>query len=191
MKGRWARLLRAAPLFAAHRLARRRARRTPKGGREPRAGRVQAWAVRSIWRERARLPLKARVATWTRVALVRVSAHHEPSLCPPLLFPPPLCACFHCLRLPQEIHRAYRRLALRFHPDKAGDAPEAAERFKAAAAAHHVLSDPERRETYDRARERLARRRRTPPCARAAGPCCGRSALRDRRSSTRPRGTTS
>ncbi|KAJ1618888.1 DnaJ domain-containing protein, partial [Pavlovales sp. CCMP2436] len=49
-----------------------------------------------------------------------------------------------------EIQRAYKRLALRYHPDKAGPSESAAEKFKAAAHAYHILNDPERREIYDR-----------------------------------------
>ncbi len=48
-----------------------------------------------------------------------------------------------------EIKRAFRRLARELHPDVSSE-PDAAERFKAVAEAYEVLSDPERRETYDR-----------------------------------------
>ena len=50
---------------------------------------------------------------------------------------------------PATIKRAYRRLALEYHPDR-NDAPDAEERFKEASEAYHVLSDPSKRELYDR-----------------------------------------
>ena len=46
-----------------------------------------------------------------------------------------------------ELRRAYRRLALAHHPDRAG--PASAPRFAAIADAYHVLSDPLARSTYD------------------------------------------
>lgn len=49
-----------------------------------------------------------------------------------------------------EIKRAFRGLAREIHPDVNGHDPEAEEKFKAAAEAYEVLSDPERRATYDR-----------------------------------------
>ncbi len=49
-----------------------------------------------------------------------------------------------------ELRRAYRRLAHQYHPDKNPDDPQAAERFKEASEAYAVLSDPEKRATYDR-----------------------------------------
>ncbi|HYP55358.1 MAG TPA: DnaJ domain-containing protein [Solirubrobacterales bacterium] len=48
-----------------------------------------------------------------------------------------------------EIKRAFRRLARELHPDVNDHDPEAEEKFKAAAEAYEVLSDPERRRTYD------------------------------------------
>ena len=48
-----------------------------------------------------------------------------------------------------EIKRAFRRLARELHPD-VSEAPDAEERFREAAEAYEVLSDPERRATYDR-----------------------------------------
>jgi curved DNA-binding protein CbpA len=52
----------------------------------------------------------------------------------------------------EEIRRAYRRLALRWHPDRNPDDPGAAERFKEISEAYAVLVDPGRRRDYDRAR---------------------------------------
>ncbi len=49
-----------------------------------------------------------------------------------------------------EIKRAFRRLARELHPDVNKDDPNAEEKFKEAAEAYEVLSDPERRATYDR-----------------------------------------
>jgi DnaJ-class molecular chaperone len=49
-----------------------------------------------------------------------------------------------------EVKRAFRRLARELHPDVNGHDPEAEEKFKAAAEAYEVLSDSERRATYDR-----------------------------------------
>jgi molecular chaperone DnaJ len=49
-----------------------------------------------------------------------------------------------------EIKKAFRRLARELHPDVNDHDPEAEEKFKAAAEAYEVLSDPERRATYDR-----------------------------------------
>lgn len=48
-----------------------------------------------------------------------------------------------------EVKKAYRKLALQFHPDRNPDNAEAEEKFKEASEAYQVLSDPERRAQYD------------------------------------------
>lgn len=48
-----------------------------------------------------------------------------------------------------EIRQAFRQLALRYHPDRNPDDPEASERFKEANEAFQVLSDPRKRQQYD------------------------------------------
>lgn len=50
----------------------------------------------------------------------------------------------------QEIKKAYRKLAVRYHPDKNPGDAEAESRFKEAAEAYAVLSDAEKRQRYDR-----------------------------------------
>lgn len=51
---------------------------------------------------------------------------------------------------PQQIKSAYRKLAVQNHPDRNAGDKEAEERFKEAAEAYAVLSDPEKRSRYDR-----------------------------------------
>ncbi|MBW2280638.1 MAG: molecular chaperone DnaJ [Deltaproteobacteria bacterium] len=51
---------------------------------------------------------------------------------------------------PDNMKRAYRKLAHQYHPDKNPDDPEAEGKFKEASEAYAVLSDPEKRSTYDR-----------------------------------------
>lgn len=49
----------------------------------------------------------------------------------------------------EEIRRAYRRMAMKYHPDRNPGDPEAEARFKEAAEAYEVLSDAQKRQRYD------------------------------------------
>ena len=48
-----------------------------------------------------------------------------------------------------EIKKAYRKLAIQFHPDKNPGNKEAEEKFKEISAAFDILKDPEKRSKYD------------------------------------------
>jgi molecular chaperone DnaJ len=50
----------------------------------------------------------------------------------------------------EEIKRAYRKLAMQYHPDRNPGNAEAEQKFKEAAEAYDVLRDPEKRARYDR-----------------------------------------
>ncbi len=51
---------------------------------------------------------------------------------------------------PQDVKKAYRRLAVQYHPDKNPNDPKAEEAFKEAAEAYSVLGDEDKRALYDR-----------------------------------------
>lgn len=50
----------------------------------------------------------------------------------------------------QDVKKSFRRLARELHPDVNAHDPQAEEKFKEAAEAYEILSDPDRRATYDR-----------------------------------------
>src|ERR671922_594836 len=75
---------------------------------------------------------------------------------------------------PEEIKKAYRRLARKHHPDVNPGDKAAEERFKLTTEAHDGLSDPKKRSVYDRFgqySDNLA-----DAAARGAGPSSGRAA---------------
>ena len=65
----------------------------------------------------------------------------------------------------QQLRAAYRRLAMRYHPDHAGDDPAAEERFKLIAEAWRVLGNDDSRADYDAWLERHRRYERLPELA--------------------------
>jgi molecular chaperone DnaJ len=75
---------------------------------------------------------------------------------------------------PEEIKKAYRRLARKYHPDVNPGDKSAEERFKLTTEAHDILSDPKKRSVYDRFgqySDNLA-----DAAARGTGPTSGRTA---------------
>ncbi|KAG7288858.1 hypothetical protein NEMBOFW57_005217 [Staphylotrichum longicolle] len=69
----------------------------------------------------------------------------------------------------EEIKKAYRKAALKWHPDKNKDNPDAAEKFKECSQAYEILSDPEKRKLYDQYGLEYILRGGVPPPEGAAG----------------------
>src|SRR4051812_47581794 len=50
----------------------------------------------------------------------------------------------------EEIKKAYKKLAMRWHPDKNNNDPEATEKFQRISHAYTILSDPKKKTYYDK-----------------------------------------
>src|SRR5688500_5570203 len=49
----------------------------------------------------------------------------------------------------EDLKKAYRKLAMKWHPDRNPDNPKAEDHFKEAKEAYEILADPQRRSAYD------------------------------------------
>ena len=49
----------------------------------------------------------------------------------------------------EEIKKAYRKIAIKYHPDRNPGDKQAEEKFKEAAEAYNILHDPQKRQQYD------------------------------------------
>ncbi|KAL1870805.1 hypothetical protein VTK73DRAFT_2434 [Phialemonium thermophilum] len=72
-----------------------------------------------------------------------------------------------------DIKKGYRKAALKYHPDKNKDNPEAAEKFKECSQAYEILSDPEKRKLYDQYGLEFILRGGVPPPEGGANPFAG------------------
>src|SRR5271167_1845671 len=69
----------------------------------------------------------------------------------------------------ENIKKAYRKAALKWHPDKNPDNPNASEKFKEVSQAYELLSDPEKRKVYDQYGLEFVLRGGAPPPPGAEG----------------------